>query len=92
MGFFADVKKLDEKGPHLLERFFSEKPRVYLDRYNLLSLRWQRREMRYSLGREANFFLTPLIVPFMSLSQDLRKKGSASHGRKKGGIEKLPKK
>jgi len=32
MGFFADVKKLDEKGPHLLERFFSERPRVYLDR------------------------------------------------------------
>jgi cytidylate kinase len=32
MGFFSDVKKLDEKGPHLLERFFSEKPRVYLDR------------------------------------------------------------
>src|SRR4030043_1291570 len=32
MGFFADVKKLDEKGPHLLERFFSEKPKVYLDR------------------------------------------------------------
>jgi cytidylate kinase len=32
IGFFADVKKLDEKGPHLLERFFSEKPRVYLDR------------------------------------------------------------
>jgi cytidylate kinase len=32
MGFFPDVKKLDEKGPHLLEKFFSEKPRVYLDR------------------------------------------------------------
>jgi cytidylate kinase len=32
MGFFTDVKKLDEKGPHLLERFFSEKPKVYLDR------------------------------------------------------------
>lgn len=32
MGFFPDVKKLDEKGPHFLERFFSEKPRVYLDR------------------------------------------------------------
>ena len=32
MGFFADVKKLDEKGPHLFERFFSEKPKVYLDR------------------------------------------------------------
>ncbi len=32
MGFFVDVKKLDEKGPPLFERFFSEKPRVYLDR------------------------------------------------------------
>ena len=32
MGFFSDIKKLDEKGPHLLERFFSEKPKVYLDR------------------------------------------------------------
>jgi cytidylate kinase len=32
MGFFSDVKKLDEKGPHLFERFFSEKPKVYVDR------------------------------------------------------------
>ncbi len=28
----ADVKKLDEKAPSLLERLFSEKPKVYLDR------------------------------------------------------------
>jgi len=32
MGFLKDVKKVDEKGPPLLERFFSERPRVYLDR------------------------------------------------------------
>jgi hypothetical protein len=32
MGFLTDVKKLDEKGPPLLERLFSEKPKVYLDR------------------------------------------------------------
>ena len=32
IGFLKDIKKLDEKGPHLLERFFSEKPKVYLDR------------------------------------------------------------
>ena len=32
MGFLTDVKKVDEKGPHLFERFFSEKPRIYLDR------------------------------------------------------------
>jgi cytidylate kinase len=32
MGFLADLKKLGEKGPTLLEKFFSEKPKVYLDR------------------------------------------------------------
>jgi cytidylate kinase len=32
MGFLTDVQEMDEKGPALLERFFSEKPRVYLDR------------------------------------------------------------
>jgi cytidylate kinase len=32
MGFLADVQKLDEKGPAFLERFFSEKPKIYLDR------------------------------------------------------------
>jgi len=32
MGFFGDVRRLDEKGPPLLEKFFSEKPKVYLDR------------------------------------------------------------
>lgn len=32
MGFLSDVKKMAEKGPALLERFFSEKPKIYLDR------------------------------------------------------------
>jgi cytidylate kinase len=32
MGFLSDVKKLDEKGPTFFERFFSEKPKVYVDR------------------------------------------------------------
>ncbi len=32
MGFLADVKKLGEKSPALLERFFTEKPKIYLDR------------------------------------------------------------
>jgi len=32
MGFLRDVKRLDEKGPPLLERLFSEKPKIYLDR------------------------------------------------------------
>ncbi|MDI7261474.1 MAG: cytidylate kinase family protein [Thermodesulfobacteriota bacterium] len=32
MGFLSDIKKLGEKSPVLLERFFSEKPKIYLDR------------------------------------------------------------
>jgi cytidylate kinase len=32
MGFLIDVKKLDEKSPLFFERFFSERPKIYLDR------------------------------------------------------------
>ncbi len=32
MGYLSDIKKLGEKSPALLERFFSEKPKIYLDR------------------------------------------------------------
>lgn len=32
MGFLDDVKKLNEKGPNLLDKFFSERPKIYLNR------------------------------------------------------------
>jgi cytidylate kinase len=32
MGFLSDVQKLDEKSPALLDLFFSEKPKVFLER------------------------------------------------------------
>jgi len=32
MGFLTDLGKLDEKGPTFLEKLFSEKPKLYLDR------------------------------------------------------------
>ena len=32
MGFFSDVKELDERSPNFLEKFFSERPRIHLDR------------------------------------------------------------
>jgi cytidylate kinase len=32
MGFLGDIRRLDEKGPPLFEKFFSEKPKIYLDR------------------------------------------------------------
>ena len=33
MGYLADVSHLELKSPHLLEKFFSDKPRIYLDRF-----------------------------------------------------------
>ncbi len=32
MGFLEDVKKLNEKSPSLFEKFFSERPKIYLNR------------------------------------------------------------
>jgi cytidylate kinase len=32
MGFLTEVKALDEKGPSLVDLFFSEKPKIFLDR------------------------------------------------------------
>ncbi len=32
MGFLDDVRKLDEKSPSLFEKFFSERPKIYLNR------------------------------------------------------------
>ena len=32
MGYLTDIKKLGEKSPAILERFFTEKPKIYLDR------------------------------------------------------------
>jgi cytidylate kinase len=33
MGYLSDVTHLDMKHPHLLEKYFSDKPKIYLDRF-----------------------------------------------------------
>ncbi len=33
MGYLSDVTHLELKNPHLLEKYFSDKPRIYLDRF-----------------------------------------------------------
>ncbi len=33
MGFLADVSHLELKNPHLIEKYFSDKPKIYLDRF-----------------------------------------------------------
>ena len=33
MGYLSDVSHLELKSPHLLEKYFSDKPKIYLDRF-----------------------------------------------------------
>lgn len=33
MGYLSDVTHLEMKSPHLLEKYFSDKPKIYLDRF-----------------------------------------------------------
>ena len=33
MGYLSDVSHLELKNPHLLEKYFSDKPKIYLDRF-----------------------------------------------------------
>ena len=33
LGYLADVSHLEMKSPHLLEKYFSDKPKIYLDRF-----------------------------------------------------------
>lgn len=45
MGYLADVTHLEMKSPHLLEKYFSDKPKIYLDRFQ---------SVIYELARKGN--------------------------------------
>jgi len=57
LGFLSDVKKLDEKGPTLLDRFFSEKPKVYLDRLQSVIYEVAKKGDALFFGRGSQFLL-----------------------------------
>jgi len=57
LGFLSDVKKLDEKGPTLLEKFFSEKPKVYLDRLQSVIYEVAKKGNAVFFGRGSQFLL-----------------------------------
>lgn len=57
MGFLSDVKKLDEKGPTLLEKLFSEKPKVYLDRLQSVIYEVARKGDAVFFGRGSQLLL-----------------------------------
>lgn len=45
MGYLSDVTHLEMKSPHLLEKYFSDKPKIYLDRFQ---------SVIYELARKGN--------------------------------------
>ena len=57
MGFLSDIKKLDEKAPALLERFFSEKPKIYLDRLQSVIYEVAKKGNAVFFGRGGKFLL-----------------------------------
>lgn len=57
MGFLSDLQKLGEKGPHLMERFFSERPKVYLDRLQSVIYEVARKGDAVFFGRGSQLLL-----------------------------------
>ncbi len=57
MGFLSDVKKLDEKGPHFFERFFSERPKVSLDRLQSVILELAKKGNALFFGKGSQLLL-----------------------------------
>lgn len=64
MGFLSDFKKLDEKPPAFFERFFSEKPRIYLDRLQSVIYELAKRGNTVFFGRGAHFLLRSFECAF----------------------------
>lgn len=57
MGFLEDVKKLDEKGPTLFEKFFSERPKIYLNRLQSVILEVAKKGDAVFFGRGSQLLL-----------------------------------
>jgi len=64
MGFLSDIKKIDEKPPALMERFFSERPRVYLDRLQSIIYEVAKKGNTVFFGRGAQFLLQSFNCAF----------------------------
>lgn len=57
MGFFNDVKEVDEKVPSIFERFFSHRPEVHLDHLNAIIYELASRGNAVFLGRGSHMLL-----------------------------------
>jgi cytidylate kinase len=64
MGFLSDIRKLDEKPPPSLERIFSEKPKIYLDRLQSVIYELAKKGDGVFFGRGGKFLLQSFDCAF----------------------------
>jgi cytidylate kinase len=64
LGFVKDLKKLDEKGPTFLEKFFSEKPKIYLDRLQSVIYEVAKKGNAVFFGRGSQLMLNSFNCAF----------------------------
>lgn len=74
MGFLPGVVKLDEKGPTFLEKLFSEKPKVYLDRLQSVIYELAKKGNALFFGRGSQLMLSAFDCAFHVLITGSMKK------------------
>jgi cytidylate kinase len=67
MGFLSEVQKVGEKSPPLLEKFFTEKPRVYLDRLQAVIYEVAKKGDAVFFGRGSQLLLHSFDCAFHAL-------------------------
>lgn len=64
MGFLSDVKRLDERSPTFLDKFFSERPKVYLDRLQAVIYELAKKGNALFFGRGSQLLLNAFDCAF----------------------------
>lgn len=64
MGVLQDIKRIDEKPPAFFQRFFSEKPKIYLDRLQSVIYELAKQGNAVFFGRGSHFLLRAFNCAF----------------------------
>jgi len=59
-----EIEKVEIKSPSLLEKIFSDQPKIYLDRFQSVIYEVAKKGNAVFFGKEAPFFSALLIVHF----------------------------
>lgn len=74
MGFLSDIKELGERGPSFMERFFSEKPKIYLERLQSVIYELAQRGNAVFFGRGSQLMLRSFDCAFHVLIMGSKEK------------------